>query len=209
MAAMGRRPFIDTDNLRNLDKLFDAVATQTQTLCVLCTRFIFTRPWCVGEMVTAVSWKVKIARVIGSDFSEPDEQFINGYEQHMDDIASLTNCGMDVLKIQETLRSVIQVEGVALPLAPSPGNMHSLCEMMLRKTPKNFKSQRTESSCFSSSSKPPAQRDLSSRAMVVMVADMSNTEAACTGYLLSQMIAGRIDDVTRIPILLTDSWGRA
>merc|ERR1712203_447316 len=77
----GCRVFVDCDDLSNLDKLFDYVGSQTQTLIALCSKELLTRPWCVGELVTCKARSVEVLRVIFEDFAEPTQAFIDSYEQ--------------------------------------------------------------------------------------------------------------------------------
>eukprot|EP00971_Amphidinium_carterae_P330556 6463663-Amphidinium_carterae.1 len=52
-----RKVFIDSDDLKRVDLLFEYVLYHTETLVVLCTSEILTRPWCVGEVTSAMSKK--------------------------------------------------------------------------------------------------------------------------------------------------------
>lgn len=53
------RVFLDSDELENLDMLFDIVRTSTKNLVVVLTPELLSRSWCAGEIVTA--WKNGIA----------------------------------------------------------------------------------------------------------------------------------------------------
>merc|ERR1719293_349459 len=52
--AVTREVFIDTDNLVDLDGLFDVVASETEVLILVASEGVFMRPWCIGELVTAM-----------------------------------------------------------------------------------------------------------------------------------------------------------
>lgn len=49
------RVFLDSDQLENLDLLFDIIRTSTKTVVVVLTPELLSRSWCAGEVVTA--WK--------------------------------------------------------------------------------------------------------------------------------------------------------
>ena len=46
-------PFIDSDDLKDLDKLFDYVGSDTANFLVIGSKEVLLRPCCVGEIVTA------------------------------------------------------------------------------------------------------------------------------------------------------------
>mmetsp|Transcript_2855 Transcript_2855/g.6241 ORF Transcript_2855/g.6241 Transcript_2855/m.6241 type:complete len:1509 (+) Transcript_2855:1-4527(+) len=190
-AVRGRKAFIDTDDLRDLDKLFDYVATQTQTLLILCSKLIFTRPWCMGEVVTANYGQVQIAKVITRDFHEPDEPFIENYLDVVGgDLSCLTECGIDLPQIQDTLRKVSKISGCTLPKTLSPGTMHLLCTTLSKR-------EVTEISYV-------AGKEMQ-HATVVLIADLNNSESACTSFILVDLLTIHIRsaDVSKVPMVLT------
>jgi len=68
--------FIDSDNLVNLDFLFDIVRTQIRNLVIIATRMTLTRPWCAGEITTAVVNSIPIQQAICNDYVPPDPKFL-------------------------------------------------------------------------------------------------------------------------------------
>ena len=50
---------VDCDDLNDLTRLFSYVGQDTETFVILGSPDILTRKWCVGEMCTARSHKVK------------------------------------------------------------------------------------------------------------------------------------------------------
>ncbi|CAE7368350.1 Tg, partial [Symbiodinium sp. CCMP2592] len=55
------RVFLDSDQLQNLDLLFDIIRTSTKNVVVVLTGELLSRSWCAGEIVTA--WKNDIHTV--------------------------------------------------------------------------------------------------------------------------------------------------
>ncbi len=59
--------YLDSDNLVNLDQLLETVRTRVDVLVVLATDSIWWRPWCAGEIVSAISAGVPIVLVMVND----------------------------------------------------------------------------------------------------------------------------------------------
>eukprot|EP00971_Amphidinium_carterae_P262609 5209183-Amphidinium_carterae.1 len=72
-AMTGKRIFIDSDDLIELDKLFDIVKTRVKLLLVYLTRDTLMRPWCVGEITTNWACRGKVATVKTPSFIHPSE----------------------------------------------------------------------------------------------------------------------------------------
>jgi len=53
MTARNLEVFIDSDDLQDLDSLFDTVRSRVRHVIVYLTKDTLTRPWCSGEIVTA------------------------------------------------------------------------------------------------------------------------------------------------------------
>ena len=52
--------YLDSDNLKNLEELFDTVRSHTRNLVVLATPAVFQRPWCAGEITCAYSSQIPV-----------------------------------------------------------------------------------------------------------------------------------------------------
>ena len=63
LTEKGLKIFLDSDDLLSVDVLFDIVAHQTRNLVLLLTKDFFSRPWCVGELVSAIQSKVPVVCV--------------------------------------------------------------------------------------------------------------------------------------------------
>ena len=66
--------FIDVDDLKDLDDLFEIVGKDTATVVALSSAQLLYRPWCVGELVTAWNEDVPIVRVTLPDFIPPPSE---------------------------------------------------------------------------------------------------------------------------------------
>jgi len=69
--------FLDSDDLTNLDELFDTVRARVGRLIVYMTADILKRPWCVGEITTAYKSRVKVTKVITPSFEKPEDAILD------------------------------------------------------------------------------------------------------------------------------------
>merc|ERR1740121_2993933 len=83
--------FIDSDDLFDLDTLFDTVRCKLGHLLVYLTRDTLSRPWCAGEITTAFSVsRVKVTAIYTPCFVAPtDEQL-----EKLDSFLDMTSCNL-------------------------------------------------------------------------------------------------------------------
>lgn len=103
-AKVTEKVFLDSDDLQDLNRLFDVVREDLGTLVVLCTKEVLMRPWCAGEITTARMNNVPVVTVIFPDFSFPDEDTIKNYGTLVPGTGSLAPHGIDEDMVQESLR---------------------------------------------------------------------------------------------------------
>jgi hypothetical protein len=99
-----REVFIDSDNLDNLDQLFDFVRSQSENLVVLCTRSILSRPWCLGEITCTWMNQASIAckPIVFPDFAEPSDEFLDRIDQDIN-LDCLTQNSISVTQVRDAL----------------------------------------------------------------------------------------------------------
>eukprot|EP00445_Apocalathium_hangoei_P003277 CAMPEP_0203850168 /NCGR_PEP_ID=MMETSP0359-20131031/6613_1 /ASSEMBLY_ACC=CAM_ASM_000338 /TAXON_ID=268821 /ORGANISM="Scrippsiella Hangoei, Strain SHTV-5" /LENGTH=1503 /DNA_ID=CAMNT_0050766029 /DNA_START=36 /DNA_END=4547 /DNA_ORIENTATION=+ len=107
--------WLDTDDLKDLTKLFDYAATQTDIFVVLCSNEIFSRPWCIGEMVAAMHNGVTTARVVLPGFTGPSPNFVANYAVYVPDVTKLAEHGITVAHVQKALLWVMDQTSVVVP----------------------------------------------------------------------------------------------
>eukprot|EP00971_Amphidinium_carterae_P307234 6106001-Amphidinium_carterae.1 len=107
--------FVDSDNLENLDALFGYVCSDTSNLVVLASSAVFTRPWCVGEMCTARLASVPTMVVAMHDVELPDDDFVQQLPQRVSNMEVLTESGMELEMLRETMRWVRSLSQYPLP----------------------------------------------------------------------------------------------
>jgi len=187
--------FIDCDNLTDLDNLFDTIATNTETLVVLCSRRVLMRPWCVGEMCTARIHKVGLVKIIMQDFVPPDDSWIRSYQDHVSDLSVLTSRGMTLTWVQDTFRWLGSQPELVMPEKPSKHTIDHLTARLVQ-TPDTSKQELL------------AEADGLPDTNVFVVLDHENFEAIATGHILCMLLKEHfiqehfIHDVGNLPFIL-------
>mmetsp|Transcript_92658 Transcript_92658/g.281348 ORF Transcript_92658/g.281348 Transcript_92658/m.281348 type:complete len:317 (-) Transcript_92658:36-986(-) len=149
---------------------------------------LLTRPWCIGELVTAHINGVAMAPVVFPDFQTPDEEFIENYHKHVD-INCLSPHGISLEMVQKMLRWLISLPTLDLPQQLSNMVVQSVAEKLVRKEfggpLSQGKSMRLEASS------------------VAVVVDHTNLESACCGLVLSKLLARHtVHDVAKVPYVV-------
>jgi hypothetical protein len=103
MRLVGINVWLDSDDLQNLDMLFEYVASQSDTVALLCSQDVLMRPWCMGELVTAHNHKVEVVPILFPGFVIPDDDWIKNYTRSVD-ITCLAEHGIDEIMVQNALR---------------------------------------------------------------------------------------------------------
>jgi hypothetical protein len=128
--AVTREVFIDTDNLVDLDGLFEVVASETEKLILVASEGVFLRPWCVGELVTAMERGVEGIRLMLPDFRHPDDEFIEHYQSYVGDLSVLSSRGIGIGEVQSAIQWACGLPWVAVPAALSDVKMHEVVEQV-------------------------------------------------------------------------------
>jgi len=99
--------FVDSDDLQNLDSLFDIVKSNVEELVVYLTRDTLTRPWCAGEIATAFqTGKVRVTAIWTDTFQPPEDWQIDAVESYVD-ISGMSKYGLVGHDIQEGFRRLL------------------------------------------------------------------------------------------------------
>eukprot|EP00413_Alexandrium_margalefii_P006868 CAMPEP_0204539372 /NCGR_PEP_ID=MMETSP0661-20131031/16677_1 /ASSEMBLY_ACC=CAM_ASM_000606 /TAXON_ID=109239 /ORGANISM="Alexandrium margalefi, Strain AMGDE01CS-322" /LENGTH=606 /DNA_ID=CAMNT_0051545979 /DNA_START=50 /DNA_END=1867 /DNA_ORIENTATION=- len=118
--------FVDSDNLRNLNDLFEQVSFQTENLVIVASRQIFTRPWCVGEMTVARLCNVRTVLLHMPDGKLPEEDFAKACGQMASFIECLSAYSIGPLEIQDTLGWVHDLPSFEVPPLLGRGMLQQL-----------------------------------------------------------------------------------
>jgi len=71
--------FLDSDNLEDLDLLFNIVRTDVSNLVIVLTPEVLKRMWCAGEIVTSVRNMVNIVPLVCEDFEFPSDADVDSF----------------------------------------------------------------------------------------------------------------------------------
>jgi len=185
-----KKVFVDTDDLRDLDLLFEYVGRQTETLIILCTKEILMRQWCIGEIVTASRNNVRSVRVINQDFTPPTADFAENYAQYNPDIKVLTQTGMTHDMIKDALYWLAELPSIQLRSTINLELGRRLAQSLVR-------------GAMSCELPMDVGDTLQNESSTLILVDHSNFEAVATALVLSRMLIRHFaHDVSSIPTVL-------
>lgn len=172
--------FIDSDNLETLDALFDIVANQTKTLVALASARLLQRPWCVGEIASAVDARVSIYPIHCSDFVLPTPEYLNALEENVD-FSTITSYGVGVDAAKCAIALFIDLPFAVLPDLLTDTIIHFVTENIINNT-YDIDYTLPVSSTKTENSDP----------CLLVISDFSVREAAATALLLIAMLGHKI-----------------
>lgn len=104
-ATSNHTVFLDSDQLKDLDVLFDTIKVRVGRLVVYLTSDTLRRPWCCGEIATAWCLKVQVARVLTGSFTIMRDEQLQDIEHYVDfSGGTLDEYGITFQKIADALR---------------------------------------------------------------------------------------------------------
>ena len=166
--------FVDCDDLNDLTRLFSYVGQDTETFVIMGSPDIMTRKWCVGEMCTARSHKVKTVLLMWPDFVKPDKNFIENYDSIVPDITELANYNIGLQEVQDTMAWISTVETIDVPSLVSGDSVDHICSGLTgTMSTRTVGDHRENPDC-------------------IIVSDLDNMEAAATAYVLLALIVPKL-----------------
>eukprot|EP00931_Biecheleriopsis_adriatica_P047508 TRINITY_DN27395_c0_g1_i1.p1 TRINITY_DN27395_c0_g1~~TRINITY_DN27395_c0_g1_i1.p1 ORF type:complete len:2248 (-),score=342.65 TRINITY_DN27395_c0_g1_i1:98-6841(-) len=124
-----RKAFLDSDDLTDLGKLFDYVRFQSDVVVLLCSAETLSRPWCIGELVTAKTAKVDVVRLFLPGYEEPSERFIQIYDRIVR-VSSLAEYGIGLQRIQDMLHWLAARPKIIFQNAMTTKTIHDLARVL-------------------------------------------------------------------------------
>jgi len=170
-----REVFVDSDNLDNLDFLFDYVGSDTRTFVIVGTQDIYTRSWCVGEICAAYLKLVPSVVVALPSYVCLDEVYIEELNEHLLNMKVLIENGMTIGLLQESLHWVATKPHLRTPREFNAPAMVDIVNKLTSKEPGGRVSSRRAS--------------IVTTAAVVQLYDSTNAEAGATTLILQKMVA--------------------
>jgi hypothetical protein len=138
LSMRGKKVFIDSDDLQDLDTLFDTVRVRTKNLCVYATAETLKRPWCAGEIVVAAGQKINIVLVRTPGFADPTPEEMMDMWEYLDPSRTVLSAyGMgneDVRRAYEYLLTNKVVRVMHQGIAPGLSKFNELETFLLSKT---------------------------------------------------------------------------
>jgi len=184
--------FIDSDNLDNLDNLFEYVLV-TRTLVIVATEHVFERPWCLGEMATARLSKVPTVLLRLPDAPEIMESFLAAWRSKVD-LQILTEKGMDPHVIEDTLRWTRHVYTIQVP----PSLRHGIMDCVVTRLHGRHEVEAViDVAEVVRDGRGTSETSLGSASggrRCCVLFDVTNLEAAATAHVLQRMIVPLVPD---------------
>ena len=178
------RPFIDSDDLKDLGKLFEYVGNQTAMFLILCSKEILSRPWCLGEIVTARAKRVGTLSVVFQDFALPTPEYIRTYAEHVGDLSGLTERGIRLSRIQDALNSLASLPHIDVPATLGQDTMVEVSENIVKGV--------ATSMVIRSHADADVVRIQSVAPKTFILPDISNMEAVATAFVLKMLLTSRL-----------------
>jgi hypothetical protein len=112
----GAKVFLDSDQLSEIDLIFDIVRASVRNLIVLLSKMVLTRPWCAGEITTAQVNNVPLCPVGCNDYVDKGEAGMSDLHTLWSEEQKhhLLIYGIDLLKIKDAYRFLEAVKRVEL-----------------------------------------------------------------------------------------------
>lgn len=73
--------FLDSDQLEDLDLIFDTIRCKTHSVVVVLTPQVLTRMWCAGEIVTAFKNRILTVPLLCDGYTPPDVELLDHLEE--------------------------------------------------------------------------------------------------------------------------------
>eukprot|EP00930_Biecheleria_cincta_P065340 TRINITY_DN5110_c0_g1_i4.p1 TRINITY_DN5110_c0_g1~~TRINITY_DN5110_c0_g1_i4.p1 ORF type:complete len:1421 (-),score=213.93 TRINITY_DN5110_c0_g1_i4:543-4754(-) len=181
-----QKVFIDSDDLKNLEFLFDYVGSQSEHIVVLMSEELLLRPWCMGELVTAHLHQpgLKMVPVRWSDFTRPDDEFISNYSSHVD-CSCLLPHNITIQMIQSMLGWLRDLPGLSLPALLTGDAVDHISRNIVSGSFARIQ----DAEVSADPSKTASKGGQATGAAVVVIADTSNTESVSTALVLCKMVS--------------------
>lgn len=177
------RIFLHSDQMEELDLIFDTVRQKSKNLVILLTKMTLTLPWCAGEITTAVLNGVPIVPVICSDYVAPDEEARTQLDSlwSQQQLYQLGAYGVYLRSIKEAYRVLVDLEGILFErFAPARTQNAAIAKLV----------ERCALPLLDSGS---GSADGSEAAQIVIVGSAGDAEDHCTCEVLCLMVRAKVD----------------
>ena len=187
--------FLDADDLRDLDNLFQIVREDVQLLLALCSCEIFQSSWCLGELTTALMSNVPVLPLYFPDFTPPADLFIQGIVA----TSVMVENGIRVAEVQSSLVLFRSLEYVEMPQVLDSASVSTVVQQIAGRVLQPKSSNRLGNRLWMRlcrSTATPAVRASAGNASdqsrpacdIVIMTDCSNLEACASAKILHLLL---------------------
>jgi hypothetical protein len=202
-SGVKRQIFVDSDDLTDLDKLFDYVASETETLVCIRSSELLCRPWCVGEICTATVKRTPIMQIAFKGFPPVDDDFIRDFADRVN-TAVLVERNLSVPVIQEALRYFRTTPCVTSPTDLSQPLVDALCTKVVLIS-KEVNNKKVGNKANSIELDVDSQKSLKGENTFWIISDTTNFEAVAAALVLrTYLLPLKVNDAdpTNTPTVL-------
>jgi len=214
-AKTSQSVFIDSDDLIELDGLFDIVKCRVKHLVVYLTQDTLSRPWCAGEIVTAFlqKGKVKMTAVRTPSFQSLTETQLETIDEYVDHSGlascSLEEYGMSFDDVRNAYRELLSTRVPQIRLEEHGGlqNLYGLADLLSSKAGGSTSSPAEDDGLSLGANDLPCLAGALQDAVVIS-SDPSGMEAAASAAILKAMIQERVLALTEKGTVLVEDFRR-
>jgi hypothetical protein len=222
LAEKGAKVFVDSDDIEQMDFVFDIISAKVRALVVYLTRDTLTRPTCVGEIVTAFKTNTDVTAIMTPSFVAPTEQQLGEIHVYLGGggTDALIQYGIAMADVQKYFLRLMAGQGCDASIMHiiSKGGQNleakSCTHVQVETAPsctKDFQSivdQLIPTSGLPQASSSPTTQDAPTRGCVFVCADPSDPEATAAGCILISMAKAVLVSVKEGICLLSDHMPR-
>jgi len=190
-----RTCFLDSDDLKDLSKLFETVRTRVTHFLVYLTRDTMTRPWCVGEVVVCKENKLTITKIVHWSWSGPTARDLEDVSSYVAPGVNLMDYSIDNRRIVKALHWVAGPEVPMIVMKPEMPGTSIFFNAIMELASKKHKP--TKSSM-------PTEYDT-----MLISTDLSDLEATAAGGILIERIQQEAAGMLQGSIILLADLGHA
>ena len=125
--------FLDSDQLEDLDLIFETIRHKAKSVVVVLTSEVLSRMWCAGEVVTAFKNKVKTLPLVCDGYVLPNEDMITHIQEvwTMQQWQILAQHGIGITDVQKAYQWLCSLEFLVLSrFGPLQQLEDTVCSML-------------------------------------------------------------------------------
>lgn len=187
--------FLDSDQLEELDLIFNIVRADSKNLVILLTKMTLMRPWCAGEITTAKVNDITIVPVVCNDYAPPTEQSLAELDTLWSEEQKfqLATYGINMPMIKDSFRYVGKAESIELNRFAPVFQQEASISKVVDRCGAAF--TRSRSSTFGQKLSGESSAEVT-RARIVVTGCAVDAEAICTTEVLRQMVQKELQLMT-------------